>query len=363
MSYMNNPKIYFYIPVTSDTRSDSFWNFGELPKTLKEYYESPFSRTCISAWILQTYLHLKKAGFPCKLVHNLPSEGIIVAICGSLLNLTPGPRQLFVSIQADRDYLHPFAQVHVLQNAMARLRYKNIVRRLIFPGIFTYMPHWPQPGLIPRNPERGDRFENVAYFGRGGNLAPELKTPEWDREMTCLGLKSTVIENENRWNDYSDVDAVLAVRSFDSKQYLKKPASKLYNAWLAGVPAVLGPESAYRGERKNDLDYIELNSPADAISALKRLKENKAHRKAMVENGHIRAREVSEEAMINRWREMFTEIVKSAYKNWYLLSENKKREHFIKCYFVYFFYKIHKAPRSIQRRLNIRNRNRPHLYI
>lgn len=27
------------------------------------------------------------------------------------------------------------------------------------------MPHWPQPGLIPRDPARGDRLETLAYFG------------------------------------------------------------------------------------------------------------------------------------------------------------------------------------------------------
>jgi hypothetical protein len=62
------------------------------------------------------------------------------------------------------------------------------------------------------------------------------------------------------WHDYSDVDVVVAVRSFDHND----PPSKFHNAWHAGVPAVLR-ESAYQANRKRDLDYLEVSSADDVM--------------------------------------------------------------------------------------------------
>jgi hypothetical protein len=41
---------------------------------------------------------------------------------------------------------------------------------------------------------------------------------------------------------------------------LAQTAIKLYNCWHAGVPAVLGAESAFRANRRSDLDYLEVQS-------------------------------------------------------------------------------------------------------
>ncbi|MEM8808289.1 MAG: hypothetical protein AAGF01_19895, partial [Cyanobacteria bacterium P01_G01_bin.38] len=35
----------------------------------------------------------------------------------------------------------------------------------------------------------------------------------------------------NRWHDYRQIGAVVAIRSFDRRRYDHKPATKLYNAW------------------------------------------------------------------------------------------------------------------------------------
>ncbi len=358
---MNNPSIYFYIPQADEYKRDAFWTFGSIPKTLEEYYKKPFSHACISSWILQTYLHLKESGFPCELVHNLPGDGIVVAFCDSLLDLRPGPHQLFVSIKADRDYKQPFAQVHVFQNEVDRLKHSSFLRRCLFPGVLTYMPHWPQPNLIPRDTKRGDRLENVAYFGLSANLADELQTMSWNQNLMSLGLKWHIVEAKELWNDYSKVDVVLAVRGFNGKSYLDKPASKLYNAWRAGVPAILGSESAFQGERKSKLDYIEVKSTAEILSALKRLRDDKAYRKDMIENGKKRAREVSAEAITGEWRKLFSDVVMPAFLDWYSLPVLKKKEYFIKRYFSYFLYRIYKTPRLIRNRIAIRTRIRAYL--
>jgi hypothetical protein len=103
------------------------------------------------------------------------------------------------------------------------------------------------------------------YFLLGGlaNLAPELRESSWTQRVEALGLRWVAVGDTADWNNYSEVDAVLAIRSFSQHKFNHKPASKLYNAWKAEVPAILGCESAYQTERKSELNYLEAASVDD----------------------------------------------------------------------------------------------------
>ena len=103
----------------------------------------------------------------------------------------------------------------------------------------TFLLLWPQTGLRPRDPARGERFENIAYYGLPERLAPQLRSQDFERRMQSLGFRFRVVER-NCWDDYRETDAVLAVRSFAQLPFDKFPPSKLYNSWFAGVPALLG---------------------------------------------------------------------------------------------------------------------------
>ncbi|MFB2919453.1 MULTISPECIES: glycosyltransferase [Aerosakkonema] len=124
------------------------------------------------------------------------------------------------------------------------------------------------------------------------------------------------IVNRDRWHDFSDIDAILAVRSFDEQYYTSKPATKLYNAWHAGLPAILGRETSFQTERKNELDFIEVTSVQEAIAALVRLRDDKNLRHAMVENGRVRAEETQPENLVKRWRNFLTDVAVPAYERW-----------------------------------------------
>jgi len=312
------PPIYFYIP-------QSDW-IEDMPESADTYWVG--FRRGIYCWTLQTYLRLKADGFACELVGSMPTEGIVVAHWDSLpKDLQPEPRLLIVCLQADRAR-HPYAQVHVVQNPRGLLTQLMLLGdRYLLPGGRYYMPLWPQPGLIPRNPARGDRFENVAFFGLEENLLPELQAASWHDQVDALGLRWQVVSSFERWNDYSDVDVILAVRSFEQSDYTWKPATKLYNAWHAGVPAILGRESAYRAERKSELDYLEVASLTDVISALKRLCDERALRQAMVENGRLRAQETQPAQLVARWRNLITEEIIPEYKAW--ISSSWYRQSFL----------------------------------
>src|SRR5204862_3945868 len=135
---------------------------------------------------------------------------------------------------------------------------------------------------------RGTKFENVAYFGWPQNLADPLHESAWLRRLAELGLHWRMMPR-SQWHDYREVDAVVAIRSFSGRDFGYKPATKLYQAWHAGVPSVLGNESAFIAERRSDLDYLEAKTFDDAVTALRRLKEEPSLRRAMIQNGKQRA--------------------------------------------------------------------------
>ena len=51
-------------------------------------------------------------------------------------------------------------------------------------------------------------------------------------------------------------------------EYLIALPSKLINAWLAGCPGILGPESAFQQLRESELDYIEARTVDDIVNAV-----------------------------------------------------------------------------------------------
>ena len=51
--------------------------------------------------------------------------------------------------------------------------------------------------------------------------------------------------------------------------------------WHYGLPALLGPEPAYRRLRRDDLDYVECRSAADALDAVAALRADPARYRAM----------------------------------------------------------------------------------
>ncbi|MEA5497218.1 hypothetical protein VB834_00680 [Limnoraphis robusta Tam1] len=306
---MQKPSIYFYIP------RDLF------PKQFPQNINENWAGFCLGiyAWTLQTYLRLKADGFPCQLVDELPQSGIVIVHRNCLSihkSLKPQNNLLFICIKAESNS-YPYAQLHVVQNPQEA---STINSRY-------YIPHWTQPGLIPRDHQRGETFKNIVFFGHIKNLTPELSSIEWQNKLEKLGLNWCPIINQNhwadyekidnRWNDYSQVDAVVAIRSFGKgNQYTNKPATKLFNAWLAGVPAILGYESAYQTEGKPNLNYLEVTSMNELISALKKLKSDSNFRQNIVEKGQLQAQKIHPERITKKWRYFLTEIAIPAFEDW-----------------------------------------------
>jgi len=299
---VDRPPIHFYYPL------------GDPKGVVAEQVVNVFSREKHRPgnynWTVKTWAHLTCAGYTCKLTDTLPEEGIVVTHRELLPNrAVPGARQLFVCVVADF-YRHPFAQLHTLQNRSAPMLTQPSPA---WPG--TFLPLWPQTGLRPRDPARGERFENIAYYGLPERLAPQLRSKDFERRMQSLGFRFRVVER-NCWDDYRETDAVLAVRSFAQLPFDKFPPSKLYNSWFAGVPALLGRESAYRAERRSELDYFEVRGVEDVIDTLLRLRDDPAQRLAIQRNAALRAAENRPERLIERWIAFLDTTATPAYWRW-----------------------------------------------
>jgi hypothetical protein len=171
---------------------------------------------------------------------------------------------------------------------------------------------------MPRDANRGDVFENIAYYGR---LYKDwvLVDTSFLKELERCGFRIIIRENDgiSKYNDYRNIDAVLAVRKFSRDDWTWKPATKLHNAWLAGVPAIVGPESAYRVERRSELDFVEVRSKDEIIKALECLRNDKKLRDRMVENGKVRAQEVTASKIVARWCTFFKEYAIPHYRQWH----------------------------------------------
>lgn len=204
-----------------------------------------------------------------------------------------------LSVRADYPRLFD-VDMEVLQNPVQPLP----------PGRAIYLPYWPVPGLIPRDPDRGE-VRTIAYAGRigGKNLSRELL----DGGLASLDFR--VIEPD-RWHDMSEVDVLLAVRSLDRETHDDKPASKLWNAWRAGVPLVAGWDSAFSAVGRPGEDYLRCGSFDEVMVALDRLAGDPELYARIAAAGLARAGEVSHETIARQWLRALDGPVASAFAGW-----------------------------------------------
>jgi hypothetical protein len=263
------------------------------------------------AWTVQTCVRLARAGLPVSLADRAPARGIVVFHAKErrdlLRSLPAGADVLLVAIRADNGECRA-ADVEVVQNG----RFADGRRRV-------FIPFWPQPGLVPRDSSRGETIRRAAFKGFTRNLAQELRSPAWSSFLASLRIE-WVLDGVDyhdhvaghdglRWADYRDVDLVVALREPDARLHTGKPAAKLYNAWFAGVPAVLGPEHAYREMRQSELDFLEVEGLAGAQAAVVRLLADPGLYRRMVEHGRRRAAEFTAERIVEHWRTLlFSEL-------------------------------------------------------
>ena len=257
-------------------------------------------------WTLQTYLHVRRSGLNVDLDCAPPKSGLVVVHADDLHSLLgrvgSGIGLTIICIRADRTK-QTYADWEIVQNpAQAQATRQR------------YICLWPQPAIMPRSPERGSRVEVVAFKGETSQLHSLFHSYDWittlAREGIEFRLDTATFQGKSKahintsWNDFREVDAILAVRTNLASRYDHKPASKLLNAWIAGTPALLGPESAYRALRESELDYFEVATTDDALTALRRLRDDQRLFRSVVDNGYQRARKYSIHEITATWQRL-----------------------------------------------------------
>lgn len=320
---------FFYIPEhhLPDKERREAWESGRPPLLL-----GSGKSASAQAWLFQTWIEVreKTGGVLCT---SLPESGNIITLSNFLHpQFRASKNQCVAAVVAD--FLpHPGAQIQILQNAAH-------ARRL--PGSI-FIPHWPQPNLTPRDPVRGDRFETLAYFGDPQNLAPELRSETFQNELRSRCGLTLEIRGAERWHDYSDIDAVLAVRDFSKARHIHKPATKLYNAWLAGVPLLTGSDSACAAEGTDGIDYLRVDSPSSLLECLKRLKNDPAWRQRIVSEGQKKTATRNRDAVRKIWVNLLSKKLPQSLHHWRSRSPLERRLVFQWQSAVFFFDRIFRS--------------------
>lgn len=261
-------------------------------------------------WIILPYQYFRAAG--ANVTHSaIPKPGVINIAAGRDLAIRDRGIAPFVVIcRADA---HPpqIANFIIEQNGLRAGAPRT-----------ACLPHPPQPALIPRDPSR-QGLSILAYKGAAKHLEPDFKDEAFCARLIESGVTLRIDdyadqtgEPAHAMHDFHAVDAVLAVRNITESDAVAKPANKLVNAWRAGVPAILGPEPAYQELRRSELDYIEVKSGAEALTALARLAADPALYAAMIENGHTRAEAYTEEQVYGLWPDVFNGPVQEEFERW-----------------------------------------------
>jgi hypothetical protein len=120
-----------------------------------------------------------------------------------------------------------------------------------FPGPkMDFLPPLPQRGLICRDRSRGDQISVVGLKSNPENIPRWIGEPAFVERLDRLGLKihvdapRDVDGSDQSWHDFSEVDVVICARA-EGLPTISKPATKLRNAWAAGVIPIASREPAY----------------------------------------------------------------------------------------------------------------------
>ena len=265
-------------------------------------------RGAASNWIIQTFLilkpHLIARGFDVRVSERFIPGEICICHRDDLNKLSGAWNSFVVCARADRP-APLVANVVVLQNELEVNRSSNAF----------FIPHWPQPGLIPRNRSRGPLVESAAYFGHDWSI------PEWLKSggqlSQALGASRISYHLQNKvWNDYENVDIALAFRDEADVVLEQKPATKVTNAWLAGAIPIVYPEPEYARVVRHGINGFLAHSFHETVDWIKLLARSPEYVTTIQRAASDAAVAFSRDYIIDRWVGLLTQEVKPSYQVW-----------------------------------------------
>ena len=331
---MDTPPLYFYFPyeLRRDLVGIERMSEQELWKLLAQHR---IGRMGVAHWVVQTYYFLVKNGTPCSLIDTPVDRGIIFTHRDCLplpiedLRLMAGRRRTVCCMQVDRKHRYSLSDFTIVHNPLdERLDQQEV-----------YVPPWPQIALKPRSEERGNTVRTVGYIGNPEQLDPYFTSASWRKFLDRHGLRFVVKRGEE-WNDFTDLDVLIGVRSFDTPSSLiPKPALKLFNAWSAGVPILLTQEPSYTHYQTDEYDYVEVSTIDTLEVALSRLVSQPEVYQTYRLRCKERAATMSHATVLNWWKRALNDIIIPHHqRKSYLFVGRKRMDYYYKTgrrYFVH----------------------------
>ncbi len=271
-------------------------------------------------WSLQTYLILRKMISNVSCSRFPKSDAINIGHSQYWRTIIPDQAFFVVSVAGEYRLL-AWAHAHIVQN---KKQEKNPNK--------LWIPHWGQPGLIPRSPDR-KAIKTIAYagnlnrlsvrrnrflskFARFGRYFEGTKgTDFWKDEAKRIGLRFKLMTYPN-WNDYSDVDILLGIRSYDKETYDYLPPTKLFNAWQAGIPFIGGCDSAFEQVGRPGRDYIQVKNHKEALQEIQRLRNDTGYYQGFVEAGRQKIPSYTRGEIAKFWIRILSEKISALYEEW-----------------------------------------------
>ncbi|PHM49209.1 glycosyltransferase [Xenorhabdus miraniensis] len=278
--------------------SECAYDFEEIinKKTNPDLIEDRYYRKGKACWVLQTLINLKYYYADClyiTLTNEVREDAINLLHYDDFSFKTKPWRGKTIICQADRPSVSGSNYI-IVQNPLQAQNGK------------IFIPHWPQPGLKPRAKNKHE-IKNIGFFGHKNALPDFFSDENMKIELKKRGVN--FITPYKDWCNYADMDIVISFRKNDgSLDLLRKPASKLINAWNAGCPLICDDEPSMRAIRLNELDYLIAKTPEQFIEAVDSLINQPDLYLSMVLNGKNRFEEYNRQATVNKWINLIKKI-------------------------------------------------------
>ncbi|MGZ4397492.1 MAG: hypothetical protein ACXVZ1_03640 [Gaiellaceae bacterium] len=230
--------------------------------------------------LLELFVRLRDDGMPVELgeAASRPPQ-LVVTSAGLLWRSSENAGAVLEAIAAARDrYVLIRGDVPLWWHLPVRPTVELMPSRLMVRAPNQrWLPPLPQRGLVRRAGKRIEAVRTVAIKCNPENLPTELEDPSFRRALEEAGIHLWIDMprqtdgSDQRWHDFSGVDAVLCARPGSARQQLRKPATRLINSWVAGCIPIVTREPAYVELARDREDAWFLDSVGDLPSLVRRL--------------------------------------------------------------------------------------------
>jgi hypothetical protein len=172
----------------------------------------------------------------------------------------------------------------------------------------AFLPPLPQRGLLARDPCRGDRILRLALKTNPENVPAEVEDGSLASALSEVGVElwldspSAADGSDHAWHDFRSVDAALCWRRRSGvDDSLRKPATKLINAWNAGCIPFVSPEPAYLELATDGEDAVIAADVVTLVDGIRRINADPGRARMMFAACRERGSELSPEAVAALW--------------------------------------------------------------